>query len=183
MARILVPFDGSAAAEYALDVACTMAAIDGDEVCAVYVIRVPPQLPISAHLPAEQARAEQLFERAHAVADRYQAALTTMTVEARHLGPAIVEAAQGCDCIMVGQRPRRWFVRRWLGSRTLRYIVAHAACQVLVGYAPPAGAPAATQQFLLVHRAAGNHAADNVLRLPEHRRPAAGSERGSFGGA
>jgi nucleotide-binding universal stress UspA family protein len=94
MARILVPFDGSAAAAYALDVACTMAAIDGDEVYAVYVIRVPPQLPISAHLPAEHARAEQLFERAHAIADRYRAALTTMTVEARHLGPAIVEAAQ-----------------------------------------------------------------------------------------
>ena len=54
MAQILVPFGGSVAAEYALDVACTMAAIDGDEVCAVYVIRVPPQLPMSAHLAAEQ---------------------------------------------------------------------------------------------------------------------------------
>ena len=43
MARILVPFGGSAAGEYALDVACTMAAIDGDEVCAVYVICVPSQ--------------------------------------------------------------------------------------------------------------------------------------------
>jgi nucleotide-binding universal stress UspA family protein len=183
MARLLVPFDGSAAAEYALDVACTMAAIDGDEVSAVYVIRVPPQLPISAHVPAEHARAEQLFERARVIADRYQASLTTMTVEARQRGPAIVEAAQGCDCIMVGQRPRRWFVRRWLVSRTLRYIVAHAPCQVLVGDAPLAGAPAATQQFLLVNGATRDDAADKVLRLQEHRRPAAGSERGSFGGA
>jgi nucleotide-binding universal stress UspA family protein len=176
MARILVPFDGSAAAEYALDVACTMAAIDGDEVCAVYVIRVPPQLPISAHVPAEQARAERLFERAYAIADRYQAALTTMTVEARHLGPAIVEVAQGCACIIFGRRARRRFVRRWLGGRALRYVVAQAPCQVLVGYAPSAGAPTATQQFLLVHGAARNHAAGNVLGLQEHRRPAAGSE-------
>ena len=176
MARILVPFDGSAAAAYVLDMACTMAAIDGDEVCAVYVIRVPPQLPISAHLPAEHARAGQLFERAHAIADRCQAALTTMTVEARHLGPAIVEAAQGCECIIFGQRARRRFVRRFLGSRTLRYIVAHAPCQVLVGYGPSAGAPSATQQFLLVHGAPREQTAGNVLRLPEHRRPAAGSE-------
>jgi nucleotide-binding universal stress UspA family protein len=176
MARILVPFDGSAAGEYALDVACTMAAIDGDEVCAVYVIRVPPQLPISAHLPAEHARAEQRFERAHAIADRSQAALTTLVVEARHLGPAIVEAAQGCECIIFGRRARRRFFRRWLGSRTLRYIVAHAPCQVLVGYTPSVGAPTATQQFLLVHGAARDPAADNVLRLQEHRRPAAGSE-------
>ena len=163
MARILVPFDGRAAGAYALDVACTMAAIVGDEVCAVYVIRVPPQLPISAHVPAEHARAEQLFERAHTIADRYQAALATMTVEARRLGPAIVEAAQGCACIIFGRRARRRFFRRWLGSRTLRYLVAHAPCQVLVGYAPAAGAPAATQQFLLVHGAARDHAAGNVL--------------------
>jgi nucleotide-binding universal stress UspA family protein len=176
MARILVPFDGSAAAEYALDVACTMAAIDGDEVCAVYVIRVPPQLPISAHLATEHARAEQVFERANAIADRYQAALATMTVEARHLGPAIVEVAQGCECIIFGQRARRRLFRRWLGSRTLRYLVAHASCQVLVGYTPPAGAPAATQQFLLVDGAAREHAAGHVLRLQEHHRPAAGSE-------
>jgi nucleotide-binding universal stress UspA family protein len=177
MARILVPFDGSAAGEYALDVACTMAAIDGDEVCAVYVIRVPPQLPMSAHLAAEHARAEQLFERAHAIADRYQAALTTMVVEARHLGPAIVEAAQGCECIILGQQARRRFFRRWLGSCTLHYLVAHAPCQVLVGYTPAAGEPAATQQFLLVHGAARDHAAGHVLRLQEHHRPAAGSER------
>ena len=163
MVRILVPFDGGAAGEYALDVACTMAAIDGDEVCAVYVIRVPPQLPMSADLAAEHACAEQLFERAHAIADRYPAALTTMVVQARHLGPAIVEAAQDCECIIFGQRARHRFVRRWLGSRTLRYLVAHAPCQVLVGYAPAAGAPAATQQFLLVHGAARDHAAGNVL--------------------
>src|SRR5438093_401941 len=119
MARILVPFDGSAPGAYALDVACTMAAIDGDEVCAVYVIRVPSQLPISADLPAEQARAEQLFEQAHAIADRCQAALTTMTVEARHLGAAIVEAAQECDCIVIGRRARRHFYQRFLGSRSL----------------------------------------------------------------
>ena len=163
MARILVPFDGSAAAEYALDVACTLAAIDGDEVCAVYVVRVPPQLPISADLPAEHARAERLFERAHAIADRYRAALATMTVEARHMGPAIVEVAQGCACIIFGQRARRRFFRRWLDGRTLRYVVAHAPCQVLVGYMPSAGAPTATQQFLLVHGAARDHAAGNVL--------------------
>jgi nucleotide-binding universal stress UspA family protein len=177
MARILVPFDGSAAGEYALDVACTMAAVDGDEVCAVYVIRVPPQLPISAHLPAEHARAEQLVARAQAIAARYQAALVTMTVEARHLGPAIVEAAQGCDCLIFGQRPRRRFYQRLLGRRTLRYVVAQAPCQVLVCCAPPAGDPTATPQFLLVHGAAREPDAGMILGLPEHRRPAAGSEQ------
>jgi hypothetical protein len=45
----------------------------------------------------------------------------------------------------------------------MRYLVAHAPCQVLVVYAPPAGAPAATQQFLLVHGAARDQAAGNVL--------------------
>jgi nucleotide-binding universal stress UspA family protein len=177
MARILVPFDGGAAAEYALDVACTTAAIDGDEVCAAYVIRVPPQLPINADLPTEHAHVEHVFERAQAIADRYHAALTTITVEARQLGPAIVEAAQGCDCVMIGQQARRRFVRRLRFGRTLRYIVAHAPCQVLVGYAPPIGEPSATPQFVLVNGAIREHATDNVLSLPEHPPAAAASER------
>ena len=86
-----------------------------------------------------------------------------MVVEARHLGPAIVEAAQGCECMIFGQRARRRLFRRLLGSRTLRYVVTHAPCQVLVGYAPSAGAPSATQQFLLVGGVARDHAAGNVL--------------------
>ena len=51
MARIAVPFDGSAESERLLDVACRAASEHGDEVHAVYVIRVSRHLPMTADLP------------------------------------------------------------------------------------------------------------------------------------
>lgn len=154
MVRILVPFDGGSASAYALDVACCTAAGTGDEVQAVYVVRIPYQLPIDAEIPGERERAEYIFAHAHAIADCYRACLITVMVEARELGPAIVEAAQGCDIIMIGPRPRRRLLGRFLFGRTLRYVMAHAPCQVLIGYEPPAAetAPAASRFHLLLRR-------------------------------
>ena len=153
MVRILVPFDGGPASSYALEVACCTAAGTGDEVHGVYVTRIPYQLPMDAEIPGERERAEQIFEQAHAIADRYGACLVTVIVEARELGPAIVEAARSCDIIMIGPRPRRRLLGRFLFGRTLRYVMAHAPCQVLIGYEPPATATApATPQFHLLLR-------------------------------
>lgn len=149
MARILVPFDGSAAAEYVLDMACGTAADNGDEVHAVYVICIPSQLPITARIPSEQAFAEHVFARAHAIADLNGACLFCTVVEARSVGPAIVEAARDCDCIIVGQPARTRFYERLWPRRALRYILKHARCQVLIGYAPREAASAAPHRFLL----------------------------------
>lgn len=171
MARILVPFDGSPAAEYVLDMACGTAADNGDEVHAVYVIRIPPQLPIDARIPSEHACAEHVFARAHAIADRYGACLLRTVVEARAVGPAIVEAACGCDCIIMGQPARPRFYERLLPHRALRYVLAHATCQVLIGYAPREAAGAMRpRRFLLSSRAVlPGETPGNVLALPARR--------------
>ena len=154
MARIVVPFDGGPASEYALDVACRTACEGGDEVHAVYVSRIPYQLPISAQVPGAHARAECIFARAHTIADRHQADLIAVLIEARETGPAIVEAAEGCDIIMIGPRPRRRLFGRFLFGRTVRYVLAHASCPVLIGYEPAATATAASAPdfHLLVRR-------------------------------
>lgn len=180
MARILVPFDGSSAADYVLDIACCMAGDTGDEVHAIYVMRVPPQLPISAEMPAERAHAERVLTQAQHIADHYRASLLGIIAEARAVGPAIVEAARDCDCIMVGQRPRRRFYQRFLPQRTLRYVLQHARCQVLIGYVPPTPDDAGlARRFIL-----SSHAMDtidaidtmeqvpgNVIPLPLPSRP------------
>lgn len=154
MARIVVPFDGGAASEYALEMACRAAGDGGDEIHAVYVSRIPPQLPISAEVPGERAHAERVFARAQVIADRYRADLITTLVQAREIGPAIVGAAEGCDAIMIGPRPRRRLFGRFLFGRTVRYVLTHASCQVLIGYEPAATATsaAAPDFHLLVRR-------------------------------
>lgn len=146
MARIVAPFDGSAESGRLLDTACR-AAGDGGEVHAVYVIRVSRHLPMTADLPAERAHAAAIFEQAHAIADRYCVCLITVTVQARDAGPAIVEAAQGCDTIMLELPSHRRFYDRGRLNRTLRYIMTHAPCQVLISYPPSSdAAPTAAQQ-------------------------------------
>lgn len=169
MARILVPFDGSAASAYVLDVACGLAGDSGDEVQAIYVIRIPAQLPISAEMPDEHASAVQALTHAHAIADRYQAPLLAVVVSARAVGPAIVEIARDCDCVMIGQSARRRFVERLLPHRTLRYVLAHAACQVLISYAPPApdATAAPAHQFMLSPGAHTERIPGNVIPLQE----------------
>ena len=150
MTTIVVPFDGSAACDYALDVACASASRGGDEVRAVYIIRVPSQLPIDDDLPDDRVAAECALARSEAIAERHGALLTTVVAVARAAGPAIVEAAQECDCIMIGCRAQRRYFERIVFDRTLRYVMAHAPCQVLVCYLPSVAARAAgTQQFLL----------------------------------
>lgn len=178
MSCILVALDGSPAGAYALDIACDTAAQHGDEVRAIFVIRVPYQLPISATLAADRARAEQVFEQARAIADRYDAFLTTVIAEAREVGPAIVAAAQECDCIIIGQRPRRHFYQRFIGDRILRYLLAHAPCQVLIGYAPAHGrAATATQRYVLTPPSMPTPAAANVPELHSHPAAFAGAQQ------
>jgi nucleotide-binding universal stress UspA family protein len=150
MASLAVPVDGGQPSMYALELACGAAAQAGDEVRAIYVVRVPPQLPIGAELPAERARAEAVLEQAATVAACHDVPITTVVIQARRTGEAIVEAARDCACLMVGQPEHRHVLARWLGGRTLRYILAHAPCQVLVSYAPAADAGGAMREFALV---------------------------------
>lgn len=176
MSCILVPFDGSPAGAYALDMACDTAAQHGDEVRAIYVVRIPYQLPISAIMVAGHAQAEQVFEQAQAIAGRYNVFLTTIVAEAREAGPAIVEAARECDCIILGQRPRRRFYQRFVVERILRYVIAHAPCQVLVGYAPAQGrAATATQRFLLTPASLPAPAPGDAYELHNRAAAVAGS--------
>ena len=172
MASFAVPVDGQQPSAYALELACGAATQAGDEVRTIYVVRVPPQLPIDAELPWELARAEAVLDQAAMVAARHDVALTTVVIQARRTGEAIVEAARDCACLVLGQPERRHVLARWLGWRTLRYVLAHAPCQVLVSYAPPAAAGGAMREFALVPAAAADELPANVSVLA-WRSPAA----------
>lgn len=136
MARIMVPFDGSPASERALAFACRTATDAADAVEAIGVVRIPLQLPMDADLPDARLQAEEMLARAEALATSYHRCIKTTLVLARGVGPGVVAAAQGADLLVVGDRSGR-LIKRLLGRRTLRYVVAHAPCPVLVVSIPP----------------------------------------------
>ncbi len=174
MARIAVPFDSGPVS------ACQVRVEPTDVVEVIYVMRVPPQLPINADVPPARVRAAAAFARAEAIADHQGAALGEALVTARAIGPGIVAAASGCDLLMMGQRPRCRALRL-PGQRVLRYVLAHAPCQVLVVPVPATGrADAWDSPFLLSPQGAPDPRSGAVLLFPVSRaHGGAGRERAS----
>ncbi len=182
MGRIVVPFDGGRASTHMLTMACKTAGEWGSEVEAVYVLRIPPQVPIDADLPAARERADAIvacaYDVAYDVAAPAPRAVTTLLVEARHVGSGLVAAAEGADLLMMGLPDRRRLVQRVLFTPTLRYVLAHTPCEVLVGYVPPGGPDLPVSRFLRASRAVApprGRLPDNVrvLRIDRATAPSA----------
>jgi nucleotide-binding universal stress UspA family protein len=101
----------------------------------VFVIEVPAELPLDAHMLAEEASARAALEKAHAIAASRGVRLTERIVRARARGEAIVAAAEdaGADLVVMRAMPRE---RKRLFGHTADYVLRHAGCRVLVT-APP----------------------------------------------
>lgn len=169
MARIVVPFDGDPASECALVSACQVLVESTDVVEVIYVVRVPPQLPINADVAAARGRAAAAFARAAAITDHQGVTLVEVLVTARAVGPGIVAAAAGCDLLLMSRHARRRALRL-LGQRVLRYVLAHAPCQVLVVPVPVTGrADGRDTPFLLSPRGAPDPRSGTVLVFPVSR--------------
>jgi basic amino acid/polyamine antiporter, APA family len=117
--RILVPVDVEGRA--AVTTACALAGEHGAAITALAVIEVPPALPLDAHMPENQARAE--LGAVEAIGDRHGVRVDQLVVHARRAGEAIVEAAEELDAELV-------VLRRAL-DKTARYVLRHAPCRVL----------------------------------------------------
>jgi APA family basic amino acid/polyamine antiporter len=126
--EILVPLVPTETSEQAMSIACQLAADRHATVTALTVIEVPPTLPLDADMVDDEARAKRLLAEARAIADSYGVAIAIRVVRARGAGEAIVEEAGAVGAeIVVVRAPRK----RRLG-RTVRFVLVHAPCRVLV---------------------------------------------------
>src|SRR5262249_61601059 len=107
----------------------------GGEITAVFVIEMPVELPLDAHMLDEEAAARAALEQAHAIAASRGVRLTERIVRARARGEAIVAAAEAARADLIGMRaaPRG---RKRLFRHTADHPPRHASCRVLVT-APP----------------------------------------------
>jgi nucleotide-binding universal stress UspA family protein len=133
--RIVVPIAGDDDSEAGVALAAQLAPERGAAITAVFVIEVPAELPLDAHMLAEEAAARAALEKAHAIAASRGVRLTERIVRARARGEAIVAAADeaGADLVVIRAMPRD---RKQLFGNTADYVLRHAGCRVLVT-APP----------------------------------------------
>jgi nucleotide-binding universal stress UspA family protein len=129
--RIVVPLDEESEAAMAL--AAELADEHGTSIHAVAAIELPPQLPLDAHMLEEEASARRLVEEAQAIAAERGVRIRTRIVRTREAGEAVVATAEEVDADLVilhTQRTKRL-------DRTVRHVLHHALCRVLLAAPSP----------------------------------------------
>jgi len=131
--RILVPIKGNATDDEVLELACETARTSKAQVFVIHVIEVKRTLPLDAELQDEAERGEDLLNHAEQVAERLGLSVHTDLLQARDVGPAIVDEVleRGIDLVIMGITYKKRFGEFDLGA-TLPYVLKHAPCRVWV---------------------------------------------------
>lgn len=132
--RVLVPVKGNRSDEEAIALACSVVKKGRDtKIYALYVIEVQRMLPLDADLPDENERGENALQHAEQVAARFDQTIETDLLQAREVGPAIVDEAveRGAELIILGIEYKRKFGEFTLG-KTTPYVLKNAPCRVWV---------------------------------------------------
>ena len=101
---ILVPVAGNAIDDEAVGLACRVAKASKGRVYVVYVIEVTRTLPLNAEIEPEVRRGEAVLDQAERVAEEVDYEVDAELLQAREVGPAIVDEAieRGIDLILMG---------------------------------------------------------------------------------
>jgi nucleotide-binding universal stress UspA family protein len=131
--RILVPVNGTQADEEAIELACRLARQDKSEIRAVYIITLKRELPLDAEIEPEIQKAEDVLASMEEVARRENYKLDTDVLQAREVGPAIVNDAieQEADLILLGIAYKLRFGEFSLGE-VVPYVLKNSPCRVIL---------------------------------------------------
>jgi len=131
--RILVPVSGSRADEEAIKLACSLAKKSKAKIYVVYIIQVKRSLPVDAKIESEIKRAEAVLTQAEDIASELDYEVETDLLQAREVGPAIVDEAmeRDVDLILMGIGYKKRFGIFSLGL-AVPHVLKEAPCQVLL---------------------------------------------------
>jgi basic amino acid/polyamine antiporter, APA family len=131
--RILVPMKLGDIGEEMVATAVNLAQETNAAITALYVIRVPLELPLDAELVDEEERAEASIAEAKLLGADHGVTVEGRVVRARAIGQAIVEEAaeEGADLIVLGSSPR-WRRQSRFFSPTVDYVLKKAPSEVLI---------------------------------------------------
>jgi len=131
--KILVPVMGSQADDEAMRLACWLAKKSKAKIWAVYVVAVKRSLPLGAEISADIIQAEDILDRAEKVAEEEDYEVETDVLQAREVGPAIVDEAveRDADLILMAIPYKRRFGQFSLGT-VAPYVLTNAPCRIIL---------------------------------------------------
>lgn len=134
--KILVPVAGTPADNGALDLACTLAKTKfRPSITALHVIPVDRSLPLDAEVEADVARAEDIMQEATKRIQKSGCAAEIDIIQAREVGPAIVQVAQEikADLIVFALSYKTHYGEYCLGD-VAPYVLKNAPCRVILDH-------------------------------------------------
>jgi nucleotide-binding universal stress UspA family protein len=131
--KILVPVSGAKADSETVKLACRLAKKDKGKVWAVSVVTIKRALPIDAEIESEIKKAEEILDKAEIAASEESYQIETDVLQAREVGPAIVDEAveQGVSLILMGIAHKQHFGQFSLGH-TVPYVLQNSTCPVIL---------------------------------------------------
>jgi nucleotide-binding universal stress UspA family protein len=131
--RVLVPVRGSDADEETMRLACQLAKKAKGKVWAVSVVAIRRSLPLDAEIDSELKKAEDILNKAETVAEEEDYEVETDVLQAREVGPAIVDEAveRGVDLIVMGISYKQRFGQFSLGN-VVPYVLKNSPCPVML---------------------------------------------------
>ncbi len=134
--KILVPVAGTPADNGALDLACTLAKTRfRPSITALHVIPVNRSLPLDAEVEGDVARAEDIMKEATKRIQKSGCAAEIDIIQAREVGPAIVQVAQEikADLIVFALSYKTHYGEYCLGD-VAPYVLKNAPCRVILDH-------------------------------------------------
>ncbi len=131
--RVLVPVRGSDADEETMRLACQLAKKAKGKVWAVSVVAIKRALPLDAEIESELKKAEAILDKAEEVAGEEDYEVETDVLQAREVGPAIVDEAveRGVNLIVMGISYKQRFGQFSLGN-VIPYVLKNSPCPVML---------------------------------------------------
>jgi nucleotide-binding universal stress UspA family protein len=137
--KILVPVVGSEVDGEAMKLACRLAKKEKEKdkskgkIWAVSVVAIKRALPLDAEIDSEIRRAEDVLDKVQSVAEEGEFEIETDVLQARDVGPAIVDEAveRGVDLIVMGIVYKRQFGQFSLGD-VVPYVLKNSPCPVIL---------------------------------------------------
>ena len=131
--NMLVPVNGTAADEETIKLACRLAKPDKAKICVVNVIPIERTLPLDAEMEDEVEKAERILDRMEAVATEQGYTVETDLLQARGVGPTIVDEAveREADLILMGVEYKRHYGQFSLGT-VIPHVLKNAPCRVIL---------------------------------------------------
>jgi nucleotide-binding universal stress UspA family protein len=131
--RILVAARGNGVDQIAVEMACKIGKKNKTKIFIVFVMEMNRALPIDAIIKTDVEKAEQVLMQAEELATANDFEVETEIIQARDVGPAIIETARqhDMDLIIMSMNYKKRFGSFTMGN-AVPHVLEEAPCRVLI---------------------------------------------------